>query len=209
MRLAARSVPRFDRPVMLPPGRASEATRPLPIGSSAVVKTIGMLDVACFAAIAASVPAPTMTSDLSGQTRPRSRHSARRVPRPNGDSIATVWPSIQPSSPSRRTNASTRARWLAAVPPPNQPITGMAGCCARARLTLTASSRPPVPSSAMNSRRFMSSMGTFSPMPISARPPEGIAEAEVRGLLHKHGFSVANLSSRLTEAAASNSNTGW
>jgi putative Mg2+ transporter-C (MgtC) family protein len=26
-----------------------------------------------------------------------------------------------------------------------------------------------------------------------------IAEAEVRGLLHKHGFSVANLSSRLTE----------
>jgi hypothetical protein len=26
-----------------------------------------------------------------------------------------------------------------------------------------------------------------------------IAEAEVGGLLHKHGFSVANLSSRLTE----------
>jgi putative Mg2+ transporter-C (MgtC) family protein len=26
-----------------------------------------------------------------------------------------------------------------------------------------------------------------------------IAEADVRGLLHKHGFSVANLSSRLTE----------
>jgi len=26
-----------------------------------------------------------------------------------------------------------------------------------------------------------------------------IAEPEVRGLLHKHGFSVANLSSRLTE----------
>src|SRR5215510_7605572 len=46
MRLAARSVPRFDRPVTLPPGRASEATRPLPIGSPAVGKTIGMLDVA-------------------------------------------------------------------------------------------------------------------------------------------------------------------
>jgi len=53
MRLAARSVPRFDRPVTLPPGRASETTRPLPIGSPAVERRSGMLDVACFAAIAA------------------------------------------------------------------------------------------------------------------------------------------------------------
>ena len=40
----------IDRPVTLPPGRASEATRPLPIGSPDVAKTIGMTDVACFAA---------------------------------------------------------------------------------------------------------------------------------------------------------------
>jgi hypothetical protein len=39
-------------------------------------------------------------------------------------------------------------------------ITGIAGCCARVRLTLTASSKPPAPSSAMmTSRRFVSSMG--------------------------------------------------
>src|SRR5262249_5358668 len=32
---------------MLPPGRARLATRPLPTGSTAVAKTMGMLDVAC------------------------------------------------------------------------------------------------------------------------------------------------------------------
>jgi hypothetical protein len=40
-----------------------------------------------------------------------------------------------------------------------KPITGIVGCCAGARLTLTASNRPPALSSAMNSRRFVSSMG--------------------------------------------------
>src|SRR5262249_40617289 len=44
------------------------------------------------------------------------------------------------------------------------PTTGIAGCCPRARFTLAASSRPPPPSSAMNPRRFMSGMGTSSPM---------------------------------------------
>ena len=34
----------------LPPGRARLATRPVPTGSAAVAKTIGMTDVACFAA---------------------------------------------------------------------------------------------------------------------------------------------------------------
>ena len=37
-------------PVTLPPGRARLATRPLPTGSIATAKTIGMTDVACFAA---------------------------------------------------------------------------------------------------------------------------------------------------------------
>src|SRR5262249_26829866 len=54
-RLAARSLPRFDRPVTLPPGRASDVTRPLPIGSPAEGNTIGIADVACFAATAAFV----------------------------------------------------------------------------------------------------------------------------------------------------------
>ena len=44
-RLAAISVVWTDRPVTLPPGRASEATKPLPTGSPATAKTIGMTDV--------------------------------------------------------------------------------------------------------------------------------------------------------------------
>ena len=48
--LAGRSVCWIDRPVTLPPGRARLATRPVPTGSPASAKTIGMTDVACFAA---------------------------------------------------------------------------------------------------------------------------------------------------------------
>ena len=38
---------------MLPPGRAREATRPSPTGSEAIGKTMGMIDVAFFAAMVA------------------------------------------------------------------------------------------------------------------------------------------------------------
>src|SRR3954453_18285918 len=53
-----------DKPVMLPPGRASDATRPLPTGSESIVKTMGMIDVACLNA-GTAVPNVTMTSTLS------------------------------------------------------------------------------------------------------------------------------------------------
>ena len=54
-RLPARSVCWIDRPVTLPPGRARLATRPVPTGSPATAKTIGMTDVACFAAMTGAV----------------------------------------------------------------------------------------------------------------------------------------------------------
>ena len=47
-RLPARSVCWFDRPVTLPPGRARLATIPVPTGSPAAAKTIGISDVAFF-----------------------------------------------------------------------------------------------------------------------------------------------------------------
>ena len=76
-RLPAISPNSFDRPVTLPPGRARLATRPVPTGSPAVPKTIGMTDVACFDAMTAAVPAVTMTSTLSWTTQPRFRQDAR------------------------------------------------------------------------------------------------------------------------------------
>src|SRR5215472_13704896 len=63
-RLAARSAAWFDRPVMLPPGRARLATRPVPSGSVATANTIGMTEVACFAATT-EAPAVTMRSTFS------------------------------------------------------------------------------------------------------------------------------------------------
>ena len=64
-RLPARSVDWSDSPVTLPPGRARLATKPVPTGSAAAAKTIGMIDVACFAARTTGVPEVTMTSTLS------------------------------------------------------------------------------------------------------------------------------------------------
>src|SRR5262249_44242386 len=54
-RLPAESVSCIDRPVTLPPGRARLATKPLPTGSFATANTIGMTDVACFAAGAENI----------------------------------------------------------------------------------------------------------------------------------------------------------
>src|SRR5262249_3377031 len=49
---------------------------------------------------------------------------------------------------------------------------GMGGGGAGGGLTLAASSRPPLPTRAMNSRRLLSSIGDFLPYALSA-PPTG------------------------------------
>src|SRR6266446_2796379 len=151
-RLPARSADWFDSPVTLPPGRARLATRPVPTGSPAVAKTIGMTDVACFAATTAAVPAVTMTLTLSRTNS--AAISAKRSLRPSAQrySIAKVRPSIQPSSRSRCTNAAVHLLWTDGVSGPRNPIVGsFAGCCARAA-TGHAAAAPP--RSVMKSRRF-------------------------------------------------------
>jgi len=55
-RLPARSGVNIDRPVTLPPGRARLATRPVPTASPMTADTIGMTDVACFAATTGECP---------------------------------------------------------------------------------------------------------------------------------------------------------
>src|SRR5439155_12128310 len=47
----------------VPPGRANEATIPLPTGSTAIANTIGIVEVTCFVA-ATALPTVTMTSTL-------------------------------------------------------------------------------------------------------------------------------------------------
>src|SRR5215468_7050158 len=63
-RLPASSGDVIDRPVTLPPGRARLATRPVLRGSATVANTIGMTEVAFFAAKTGG-PDVTMTSTFS------------------------------------------------------------------------------------------------------------------------------------------------
>src|SRR4051794_35890557 len=55
-RFAASSAIASDTPVILPPGRFRLTTRPVPTGSPPATNTIGMVDVAPFAANAVTLP---------------------------------------------------------------------------------------------------------------------------------------------------------
>ncbi len=152
-RLAARSVCCIDRPVTLPPGRARLATRPVPTGSPAAAKTIGMTDVACMAATITAVADVTMTSTLRRTNS--AAISAARSERPSAQrySIAIVRPSIQPSSRNRCTKAATHWPWDEGVPATRNPMVGsLAACCARAASGHVAAAPPSV---AKNFRRPM------------------------------------------------------
>jgi hypothetical protein len=63
-RLAANSAEKKLMPVAFPPGRARLATRPIFTGSAAVENTIGIVEVAAFAASAAGVNAVAITVTL-------------------------------------------------------------------------------------------------------------------------------------------------
>src|SRR5262249_48360476 len=61
-RFAANSVVRKPMPVRFPPGRARLATRPTLTGSSPVMKTMGIVDVAALAANVEGIPAGVITA---------------------------------------------------------------------------------------------------------------------------------------------------
>ena len=126
IRLPAISVPWVDRPVTFPPGRARLATKPLRTGSAAPAKTIGITDVACFAAITAEVDAVTITSTLSRTNS--AAISANRSVRSfaHRNSIATLRPSIHPSSLSLRTKAAVHGAHANSVAVPG--IRSWAAC---------------------------------------------------------------------------------
>ena len=118
---------------MLPPGRASEATRPAPTGSPASAITIGTTAVACFAVSAAGVPNVTMTSTLSPTNSVAISLYRSERPPAQRNAIATLRPSVQPSSRSRSTKADTHGAASDSVLEPKNPIVGsLRACCARA-----------------------------------------------------------------------------
>src|SRR5215510_3817744 len=157
-RLPATSACCSDRPVMLPPGRPKLAMRPAPTGSAAVANTIGIVAVAFFASEAIGVPEVTIISTLRRTNS--AAIAAARVLRPSAQrtSIATVGPSIQPSSRSRRTNAANSSPCDEGVPAPRKPMIGGFPACragaASAPGAASAHDAAAPPNSPMNSRLF-------------------------------------------------------
>src|SRR6266480_3667467 len=143
----------MDRPVMLPPGRARLATRPVPTGSPAAAKTMGMTDVACLAATIAAVADVTMTSTLRRTSS--AAISSKRSVRPSAQrySIATVRPSIQPSSRSRCTNAANHWPCDEGVPGTRNPMVGSFPACCAWAASGNAAAAPP--SNLVKSRLFI------------------------------------------------------
>ena len=64
-------------PVTLPPGLAKPVTRPAPTGSPTVVTTIGMVDVAFFAANAEGMPPPVTIRSTFSRTRSTAKAGRR------------------------------------------------------------------------------------------------------------------------------------
>jgi hypothetical protein len=140
-------------PVTFPPGRLKAVTNPSLRGSLPVTNTIGTTVPAALAACAASV-LPTITatglwiSSAANAIR-RSRCSfAQRY------SIATLRPTSYPLWLRPARNASVRWANPSARELRRNPITGIAGCCARAASGHAAAV---LPNKAINSRRLMCS----------------------------------------------------
>ena len=90
----AKSVERVDIPVTLPPGLARLSTSPFPTGSPTAAKTMGMIRVACLAALVLDVLPVTMTSTLSVASSLASSSSRSGWPSANRYSIWIFCPSI-------------------------------------------------------------------------------------------------------------------
>ena len=96
------------KPVTLPPGRGKLTTRPLPIGSLRLAKTMGMVRVCCSSAVVAGVVFETMTSGWSATSSFANRCiAAASVGAAQRVSSRMLLPSVHPSLRSPSRNAAT------------------------------------------------------------------------------------------------------
>jgi hypothetical protein len=184
---------------MFPPGRARLATRPLPTGSPALAKTIGIVVVACLAASGARVPAATITSTLRRTNSAAS--SGRRSSRFSAclSSRTMLLPSIQPNSRSASTKAD-RSSGVAKPALKRAILNTFSGCCARA----ASGHAIALPASAMNSRLFMRSALLGLPRRSRISAFDKGHRAHQRGMLRRNALaSDGNCGSPLTKSAVS------
>ena len=153
-RFPSNAVLNWLTPVTLPPGRLRLATRPSLTGSCHRTKTIGIVVVAALAASAAGVRSRRSPRPDGEPGRPPAPAAGHIGPRPSGIRSPRSGPrhnpiSFRPWRNPRRDSAMPSGDWLL-----RNPITGIAGCCARAASGHAAAAPP---SSVMNSRRFIRS----------------------------------------------------
>src|SRR5262249_47925176 len=124
---------------------------PDPTGSPAVANTIGITDVACFAARGGGVLWVRMTSTFS-RTNSFANPAKRSVcPSAQRYSIVSLWPSSRLSSPLLCKNAAVHVLCAAAVPEPSKPmVASFAPCCAR---TASGHATPKAAIPSMKARR--------------------------------------------------------
>src|SRR5262245_60057481 len=106
------------KPVTLPPGRAKLATKPLPIGSATIAKTIGMVRVCCSSTLVGGVVLERMTLGCSAtisfatdRIASTSAGVAQRV------SIWALRPSVHPSLRRVSRKAAYQARASGSLSP--------------------------------------------------------------------------------------------
>src|SRR5262249_2157707 len=158
-----------ESPVMLPPGLAKLATKPLPTGSIATAKTIGMAVVTC-TTVGTALPTVTITSTFK-RTNSAAISTYRSVRQSDQRySIAMVRFSIQPNSRRCATKAAVHGL-KAEASAPRKPIVGsFPACCARAAIGQATAP----PSSVTNSRRLVSDIG----LPPALAPAVGLPQAQ-------------------------------
>src|SRR5262245_15995028 len=144
----------MKEPVAFPPGRFKLATKPSLTGSPAT-NTIGIIEVACFAATAdASPPVATSTFTRRCTNSAASAGSRPYSPRAQRYSMVTFWPSKKPASPRPLRNACNTGPVSSGERALINPITGLAACCAR---TENGHATAVQPKSVTNSRRLIAS----------------------------------------------------
>ena len=160
---------------MLPPGRARLATRPAPTGSPATANTIGMTDVACFAAITGRGAISDDDIDLELDELCRDLGKALDAslrPAVFDRNVTTLDPAEFTQPPHKCGSPMTLSR---SGRGPKNPMIGIfAGCCARAASGHAAAP----PSSVMNSRRF-----TRSPRRRGRAPSAGTSRPSALAVL--------------------------
>ena len=138
-------------PVTLPPGRLRLATRPTLTGSPPVAKTIGIVVVAPWPRVPNGVSADDHGHLPANQVGRQRRQTVGLILRPaifDRDVLAldiACFLQALAECESRRVGDRQRCQ------PCRNPITGIAGCCARAASGHAAAAPP---SSVMNSRRL-------------------------------------------------------